>query len=824
MKKRGRETTKLKGRNALPVARHRGPTAADLQKQLDQRTRELADAQKHLAEALEQQTATSEVLQVISSSPGELEPVFQAMLANAARICEAKFGSMYLNEGSAFRTVAMHNAPPALAEMRRRNPVFRPNPRIALARAAATKQTIQIADVQAEPGYLDPLPGFSGPQIVTLGGARTVVAVPMLKKNELVGVIAIYRQEVRPFTDKQIELVTNFAAQAVIAIENTRLLSELRQRTDDLSEALGQQTATSEVLSVISSSPGELEPVFQSMLRNATRLCEAESASLILREGSDLRIVARYNAPAALLQQMERDPIFRPGPASGLGRSIRLKQVVQVPDIVNDQAYFDREPARVRGVEAGYRSQLSVPLIKDNEAIGAFNILRRKTGLFTEKQIELVSNFTRQAVIAIENTRLLNELRQSLQQQTATADVLKVISRSTFDLKTVLQTLVESAARLCEADQATITRQIGGKFFRAEAYGFSPEFMDFVRDVPVEPERGTVHGRALLEGKISHIPDVLADPDYTWAEAQKRAGFRTVLGVPMLREGVPIGVLALTRCQVRPFTGKQIELVTTFADQAAIAIENVRLFEEIQDKNRQLQQASEHKSQFVSSVSHELRTPLNAIIGLTEMMVTNAARFGTEKAQEPLQRVNRAGTHLLGLINQVLDLSKIEAGKLELNPQTVQLAPLINEVIGTGGQLAEQNKNRLVVDAQENLGALTVDPIRLRQILLNLLSNACKFTKAGEVKLAARKVSNGSSFVEFAVSDTGIGMTPEQQAKLFEEFSQADATTAQRFGGTGLGLAITRKLARLMGGDVTVTSELGKGSVFRVRLPVGAAA
>src|SRR5215831_13115784 len=405
---------------------------------------------RELTESLEQQTATSEVLQVISSSPATLEPVFETILANAARICEAKFGVMYLKEGSAFRTVVMHNAPPALAEMRRRNPVFRPNPRIALARAAATKQTVQIADVQAEPGYLDPLPGYSGPQIVTVGGARTVVAVPMLKKNELVGVIAIYRQEVRPFTDKQIELVTNFAAQAVIAIENTRLLSELRQRTDDLSEALGQQTATSEVLSVISSSPGELEPVFQSMLRNATRLCEAESASLILREGSDLRIVARYNAPAALLQQMERDPIFRPGPASGLGRSIRLKQVVQVPDIVNDQAYFDREPARVRGVEAGYRSQLSVPLIKDNEAIGAFNILRRKTGLFTEKQIELVSNFTRQAVIAIENTRLLNELRQSLQQQTATADVLKVISRSTFDLKTVLQTLVESAARLCE--------------------------------------------------------------------------------------------------------------------------------------------------------------------------------------------------------------------------------------------------------------------------------------------------------------------------------------------------------------------------------------
>ncbi|HKN10714.1 MAG TPA: GAF domain-containing protein, partial [Pseudomonadota bacterium] len=746
---------------------------------------------RELSEALEQQTATSEVLQVISSSPGELGPVFDTMLEKATRICQAKFGTLYLREGDAFRAAALHNAPPAFADMRKRGPV-RPGPRAALSRMLRTKQVVHIPDMAAEQTYIE-----RDPLIVTaveLGGFRTFLCVPMLKDNEVLGAIAIYRQEVKPFSDKQIALLVNFASQAVIAIENTRLLSELREslqqqtatadvlkvisrstfdlqavldtlaesavrvceaydaviflrerdrlrtrahhgpipmdivewrigrgwvngrafvdrqpvhvhdlqaavaefpdgsamalrlghrtilaipllredeaigtlgvrrtevrpftdkqiallttfadqaviaienvrlfdevqaRTRELSEALEQQTATSEVLDVISRSPGELQPVFQAMLENATRICEASFGNMLLYDGDVFRRVALHNAPQAWAADFARNPIV----PRGLRLLYRVADTKQIVHIADAAAETPDEPI-VRF--AGARTLLIVPMLKENDLIGAIGIYRQEVRPFTDKQIELVTNFAAQAVIAIENTRLLSELRESLQQQTATADVLKVISRSTFDLQPVLDTLIESAVRLCEADMGSINRQKGDAYRQVANFGHPPALDKFMETHPLEMGRGTLVGRTVLEGRTVHVPDVQADPEYTFLEAARLAGLHTMLGVPLLREGTPIGVIVLQRTSVRPFTEKQIELVTTFADQAVIAIENVRLFDEVQARTRELTESLEQQTatsevlQVISSSPGELGPVFDTMLEKATRIC--GAKFGT---------------------------------------------------------------------------------------------------------------------------------------------------------------------------------------------------
>ena len=756
-----------------------------------------------LRQSLDQQTATAEVLGVISSSPGDLQPVFDNMLRNAVRICDAKFGLLVRFDGEAFHMAAEVDLPSELAEFEKRRGPFLPPAGTLLDRVMKTKRVSYTADMAA-----DAVPGSPA----RLGGARSAVAVPMLKDDKLMGVMFIYRQEVRPFADKQITLLQNFAAQAVIAIENTRLLNELRQRTADLTESLEQQTATSKVLEVISRSAFDLQAVFETVAASSVRLCGADRAFIYRFDGELLRMALALNAPQALKDFLTQNPI-RPGRYSSAGRAALERQTNHIPDVLADPeySYGSKDVGALRTV-------LSVPILKGNDLLGVVGIYTlEEVRPFTDKQIALVETFADQAAIAIDNVRLLDELRQSLQQQTATADVLKIISRSTFDLKTVLNTLVESAARLCEADMASVPRVTGGILDHFASYGYSPAFHEFLQNNPTSPGRGTVSGRAVLEGRTVHIPDVLTDPEYDYGEGQKVGGYRTLLGVPLMREGAAVGALLLGRAEPRPFTPQQIELLETFADQAVIAIENVRLFDEIQDKSRQLEIASQHKSQFLANISHELRTPLNAILGYTELMTDGAYGEPSEKMLGILKRLEANGKHLLGLINDVLDLSKIEAGQLVLELSDYSVQDIAQTVRSTLEPLAADKKLAFKVEVVPDLPPGRGDGRRLTQVLINLVGNAIKFTDAGEVAIKA-EANNGSFYV--SVRDTGPGISAADQAKLFQEFQQADNTITRKKGGTGLGLAISKRIIEMHGGKIWVELQPGQGSTFAFTLPV----
>jgi len=764
-----------------------------------------------LRQSLEQQTATADVLKVISRSTFDLQTVLDTLTESAARVCAAEKGVIFQRDGDLYRLGANFGFSREAEQYALDNPQ-RAGRGSAVGRVALEGRAVHIPDVLADPEY-------SAAGYQRAFGFRTILGVPLLREGTTIGVFALTRDKVSPFSQQQIDLVTTFADQAVIAIENVRLFEAEQKRTEELSASLEQQTATANVLDVISRSAFDLRAVFETVAESSARLCGADRANIFRFDGEVLRVVTGYNAPQKLIEWLEQNPI-PPGRHSVAARAALERRSVQVADVLADPEHT----YAAKSVDP-FRTVLAVPILKGDELLGVILVYHIVVRPFTDKQIALVETFADQAAIAIENVRLFeaeqqrtHELSESLQQQTATSDVLKIISRSTFDLQTVLDTLAESAVRLCEADLSSIHRQHGANYQAIATFGGPTDQHELVLDnVPFAAGRGTVLGRTVLERRPVQVADVLADPDYTLQEMQKRIGFRTILGVPLLREGNPIGVIVLMRLTVRLFTEKQIELATTFADQAGIAIENVRLFEEIQDKSRQVEEASKHKSQFLANMSHELRTPLNAILGYTELIIDGIYGEAPEKMRVVMERVQSNGKHLLGLINDVLDLSKIEAGQLVLSIQDYSIKDVVHGVYSAVEPLASGKKLAFKIDVPANLPPARGDDRRLTQVLLNLVGNAIKFTDAGEVAVKAA-ASNGAYTI--SVRDTGPGIAEADQVKIFDEFQQADSTQTKAKGGTGLGLSIAKRIIEMHGGTLWVESSLGAGSTFSFTVPL----
>jgi signal transduction histidine kinase len=785
--------------------------AAQLQESYATLERKVEDRTRELSEALEQQTATAEILRVISSSPTDIQPVLDAVAENAARVCGASDAVIFRTDQDSLLSVASHGSIPAGAAM----PLSRGS---VTGRAVVERRTVHVHDLGAESEQEYPIGRDRQRQF----GHRTTLATPLLREGVALGAILIRRMEVRPFSDKQVKLLETFAAQAVIAIENVRLFQELERRNRELGEALEQQTATAEILGVISSSPANLAPVFDKILDKACALSDAQLGAVFRLEGERFDAAAWRGVRkefAELLRTREYRvgrPMFRPeGPW----------HPVHIADVTNTAIMQD--PNLVEIVESEHvRTVIGVPLVREGRMIGSIMMYRREVRPFTDKQIQLVSTFASQAVIAIENARLFQELQvrtqdlaRSVEQLQALGAVGQAVS-STLDLETVLTTIVSRADLLAGADGGGIYEYDEAKqlFHLRATQGFDPVFVEASRSASIPLGEGAV-GQVGVTRQPVEIPDI-GDPgayESRLRDAMTGSGLRAVLAVPLVREGRLLGGLVVARKTPGRFAPEVVDLLRTLAAQSAIAIENARLFSELEDKSRELEAASRHKSEFLANMSHELRTPLNAIIGFSEVLGERMFGELNDKQAEYIEDILSSGRHLLALINDILDLSKIEAGRMELELSQFDLPAAIGSAVILVRERATRHGLALDVAVDDRLGQFVGDERKIRQVLLNLLSNAVKFTpEGGRVALRAAPTGGG---VEISVSDTGIGIAAEDQEAIFQEFRQVGTDYARKREGTGLGLALARRFVDLHGGRIWVKSRLGEGSTFTFNIP-----